>query len=220
MTWGALITSDDGTPFITEESTPISLQGKYSASGSTIATVTVTINTEDVVLPFAVATGDAYFTYKISGTTLTVNAQRRVGDSGNFTLTVYVFTTRAQIPPSWGIAIWDKNGKCILTNETRVLTDIQIIGTKGGSDSGFNLNTTKSGKWAIVPDLAGYVVGVIQTGGGPRPVQIQYAFTASYNGSTTSIKPVMSESPPTGSGNVSYIDSKCAIRAIDVSRYE
>lgn len=220
MTYGVLIASEDGTPYITEESTPISLQGKYSGSGNGSVTITANINTEDVTIPFCYATADAYFTYGISGNVITVSARQTVGQSTNFTAFLYLFTTREQVPPEWGVAIWDKNFKCILTNETRVLTDVRTIGTKGGADSGLNLNVNRVGKWAIVPDLAGYAVGVINTGQGPRPIQVQFSFTASYNGSVTAIKPVMNEAAPSGTGNISYIDSKCIIRAIDASRYD
>lgn len=216
MKWGALITADDGTEFITDESTPVSLQGIYSASGSRTVTLSVPVNTEDVVLPFCLSTGDTYFTYGISGSTLSVTAQSNDADSSAFTFTCYVFTTRAQTLPAWGAAIWDKNGKCILTNETRVLTDIVNIGTKGSTNSGMNLTSTRAGKWAILPEVAGFYVGVVQQ----RPFQIGCGFAARYNGSSTYIHPVMGSTVPAGGQLGTPLDMKTIVRAIDVSRYE
>lgn len=216
MNWGALITADDGTAFITDESTPISLQGIYTASGSRTVTQSIPVNTDDVVLPFCLATGDAYFTYGINGSILNVTAQTNDSNSSPFSFTCYVFTTRAQPVPAWGVAIWNKNGKCILTNETKVLTDVVNIGTKGGSSSGMNLTSTKAGKWAIIPEAAGFYVGVIQQ----RPFQIGVGFTARYNGSNTVITGIMGSTVPAGGQLGTPLDMKTAVRAIDVSRYE
>lgn len=220
MSWGALITADDGTPFITDESTPINLAGKYTNTGTSGASVSVTVDTSLVLLPFVLTNVEAYITYSISGSTLTVTAQQTVGKTDSVTLTVYLFSTKAQTPPAWGAAAWDKNGKCILTNETRVLTDVQIVGTKGQSTAGVNINTSKAGKWAIVPDWAGYIVGVVQTGGGPRPVQIYIGFTAVYNGATTRFYSIYAETPPTGMQSGNIINSMSALRIIDASRYD
>ncbi len=44
-----------------------------------------------------------------------------------------------------GIAIWDEQGVCILTNESKVLTDVQAIGTNGSDSTGFSINTTLAG---------------------------------------------------------------------------
>lgn len=216
MTWGALIAADDGTQFITEESMPISLQGIYTGSGTGYVTLTIPIKTDDVVLPFCLATGDIFFSYTISGTTLSVMARANSTDNAQFTVTCYVFTTQEQPLPAWGMALWDKNGKCILTNETKVLTDIVTIGTKGGGDSGLNLNSTRNGKWAILPELAGFYVGVYQQ----RPFQIGVGFAAKYNGSTTYIHGVMSTPVPPGGQLGTPLDAKTIVRAIDVSRYD
>lgn len=216
MTWGALIAADDGTQFITDDSTPISLQGIYSGSGSSYVTLTIPIKTEDVVLPFCLASGNIIFSYSISGTTLSVMARANSADTAQFTVTCYVFTTREQLLPAWGMAIWDRNGKCILTNETKVLTDIVTIGVKGSASSGLNLTSTRNGKWAILPELAGFYVGVYQQ----RPIQIAAGFTANYNGSTTVIKSILVTQPPHDAQLGAPLDTKTIVRAIDVSRYE
>lgn len=216
MNWGALITADDGTQFITDESTPVSLQGIYTASGSSLVTQVIPFDTSDVVLPFCISTGNTYFSYGISGNNIQVTAQAADTDSAAFIFTVYLFTTRAQPVPSWGVAIWDKSGKCILTNETKVLTDIQNLGTKGASDSGLGLTRTMAGKWAILPEVSGYIVGVIQQ----RPFQIGVAFASRYDGINSYINPVQSSSFPAGGQVTGSLDAKTIVRAINVSRYE
>ncbi|MDU3815812.1 MAG: hypothetical protein E7G60_05515 [Pantoea sp.] len=214
--FGALITADDGTSFITDESTPISLQGVYTKEGSSKVTQTITVNSEDVVLPFCVSTWNTFFSYNITGQTLTVNAFATSGDSSVFSFTCYVFTTRAQPIPKWGVAIWDTKGKCILTNETKVLTDIITVGQRGGANSGLNINQTLPGKIAILPDIAGFWVGVYMQ----RPIQIGLAMGARFDGKNTTIAPVTSSAPPSGAQMGAPLDSKVSVRAIDVSRYE
>lgn len=216
MSWGMLLTTDDGNTFITEESTPISLLGRYSSSGSRSVTINIAVNTDDVVLPFCVSTGDTFFSYSLIGSQLSVTATSNTSDESVFTFTCYVFTTREQPLPRWGMAIWDKNGKCILTNETRVLTDIVTIGTKGGSPSGLTLSVTRAGKWAILPELSGFYTGVYQQ----RPFQIGVGFAAKYDGSSTIIHPVMSGVVPPGSQLGTPLDAKTIVRAIDLSRYD
>lgn len=220
MTWGLYIAAADGTPYITDESEPISLVNKQTTTGTGSATVSLTVDSNLVALPFVVTSKEAYVTYSISGSTLTITATQQVGKSESLTLWVYLFSTQAQIPPAWGMAIWDKNGKCILTNETRVLTDVQVIGTKGQATAGVNINVTKAGKWAMVPDWAGYFVGVVSTGGGPRPVQIYVGFTAVYDGTNTHFYSFYAELPPTNiiSGNI--LNSMSALKVIDASRYD
>ncbi|MBU4683253.1 hypothetical protein KC222_14665 [Cedecea davisae] len=216
MSWGMLLTTNDGNTFITDESTPISLLGRYSSSGSRSVTINITVNTDDIVLPFCVSTGDTFFSYSLIGSSLSVTASSNTSDEAVFTFTCYVFTTREQPLPRWGMAIWDKNGKCILTNETRVLTDIVTIGTKGASPSGLTLSDTRPGKWAILPELSGFYIGVYQQ----RPFQIGVGFAAKYDGSTTKIHPVMAGTVPPGAQLGTPLDARTTVRAIDVSRYE
>lgn len=134
MAYGAYLSTDDGVEFFTTETTSIALDQKLTASGSgQFITVNATVKTEDIILPFCVTTGGpAFFEYSITGNDVTISARQTVGQYKNIGLEVYLFTTKAQIPPSWGMAIWDANGKCILTNETKILTDIRQIGVPGG----------------------------------------------------------------------------------------
>ncbi|MFD2022208.1 hypothetical protein ACFSKS_27355 [Pseudocitrobacter faecalis] len=90
------------------------------------------------------------------------------------------------------MAIWDANGKCILTNETRILTDLTQIGVPGGSaNNGVNINYTMAGKYAIVPQAAGYRVAVSSSG----TLQTPIGMCCYYNGTNTLISARMGEIP-------------------------
>ncbi|HFE0235244.1 TPA: hypothetical protein ACF8KN_004079 [Salmonella enterica] len=215
-TYGALLTTPDGVQFVTPNTTPIALEKKLTATGSGIATITTTFNTEDVVMPFCCTTGaEAYFTYTISGNTISVQARQTVGQSQSLTLHLYLFTTKAQVPPAWGMAIWDKNGKCILTNETKILTDITTGGIVGEVNSGVNLDITTTGKKAIAPQAAGFMVAVSSGGALQSPI----GNTCYFNGASSRMRTMLAETPPTG-WNRQVIDFKTSVKYIDASYYD
>ncbi|RQM37648.1 hypothetical protein EB241_14060 [Erwinia psidii] len=72
--------------------------------------------------------------------------------------TIYVFGAVVQTVPAWGIQINDSTGKCILTNETRVLRGINIVSPTGNAGTADYLNETVAGKKAIIPAQCGAVV--------------------------------------------------------------
>lgn len=221
MKYGVYIVSDDGVPYITPDSVPLNLLKKVVVTGSNSVVATIPCDTSLPVLPFAHTDSEAYLGYRVDSGSVTVTATKTIGTSGSITLTVYLFSTAPQPLPKWGMAIWDANGKCILTNETRVLNDVQIVGVKGDTaQSGANLNITKPGKWAMAPEAAGYLIGVVQTGGGPRPIQIYVGFTAVYNGASTHFYGIYAEYPPAGMQSGNIISSRAALRVIDASRYD
>lgn len=215
-TYGVYLTTTDGRPFITSDTTPVNLLGKYTASGYGSASVNVTIDPTVINIPFVLSDSPSGSSAAYSGNVLTVKSDRTDSTGGNVSIQVYVFSIKTPVPPKWGIALWNAAGKCILTNETRVLRDIATIGTKGDDNaSGSALNTTRQGKWAIQPDLAGVVSGVVNQ----RPFTIPVIFYAQFNGVNTTIGSVWAATPPT-SGQGTLTSTRNSVRAINASLYD
>ncbi|WP_238084527.1 hypothetical protein [Pseudescherichia vulneris] len=219
MDWGALLVTENGAPFITPQSIPLAMysrkQAAVFAGGAT--TISETFPAGRPVIPFAYTTVSCAASYTVSGNTCNVTFKNA---AGNGTVYVYFFTIFAQALPSWGIAIWDEQGTCILTNETRVLTDVQSIGTNGSDSAGFSINTTLAGKYGIVPATSGLATGVILDGG-TRPWSSQYFFSAVFNGGTTQIgQATTGGTAGSGVSNLVYHNMKNSVYALNLANYD
>ena len=220
MDWGALLVTENGAPFITPQSIPLAMYSRKQAAvfaGGASTVISETFPSGRPVIPFVYTTVSCTTSYTVSGNTCTVTFKN---SSGNGTAYVYFFTIFAQTLPSWGIAIWDEQGTCILTNETRVLTDVQAIGTNGSDSAGFSINTTLAGKYGIVPAMSGLATGVIMDGG-TRPWSSQYFFSAVFNGSTTQIAQALTGgSAGSGVSNLVYHNMKNSVYALNLANYD
>lgn len=190
--FGAMILMDNGNPFVTPQSTPFCLYGKYtfpSASNGSSQQVSqnIPINTSYPVMVFLKTTNTAQPTAVIShrvGSNIYISGVNPYNQS--FTLTVYIFAIFPQALPSWGFAIWDATGKLVLTNESRVLSDLQTVGTPG-ADGGINIDQTLSGSWAVSPAMLGSSI-IVNNNTQPPTIYNITAYTACrYNGSNTRI---------------------------------
>ncbi|HBC2891085.1 TPA: hypothetical protein JD321_005204, partial [Citrobacter freundii] len=99
--------------------------------------------------------------------------------------------------------------------ETKILTDITTGGVAGGDNSGVNLDITTTGKKAIVPQAAGFMVAVSSGGS----LQSAIGNTCYFNGSSTRMRTMLAETPPTG-WNRQVIDFKTSVKYIDVSYFD
>lgn len=221
MDWGALLVTENGAPFITPQSIPLAMYSKKSAAISTssgaVTTISQALPAGRPVIPFVYTTISCVVSYTVVGNVCNVTLSN---SSGAGTAYVYFFTIFQQTLPDWGIAIWDEQGVCILTNETRVLTDIQAIGTNGSDSAGFSINTTLSGKFGIVPSTSGLATGVI-IDGGTRPWSSQYFFSAVFNGTTTQIGQAMNGgSAGSGVSNLVYHNMKNSVYALNLANYD
>lgn len=158
--FGAMILMENGNPFVTPQSTPFCLYGKYTFNSSSNGSYQrvekyVSISSNYPVMVFIKTTNTAQPTpviaYRIGGNIYIsgVNPYNQ-----GFNLTAYVFAIFEQSLPSWGFAIWDASGKLVLTNESRVLSDLKTVGTPGKS-GGINIDQTLSGSWAVSPSKLG-----------------------------------------------------------------
>lgn len=104
----------------------------------------------------------------------------------SFTLTAYVFAIFPQTLPAWGFAIWDATGKLVLTNESRVLSDLQTVGT-AGANGGINIDQTLSGSWAVAPAQLGQTIITNNATKPPTIYTINAYSSCRFNGGSTRI---------------------------------
>ncbi|NYA45718.1 hypothetical protein HZI31_20700 [Serratia fonticola] len=221
--WGAFLLTDTGAPFYTPDSTPLALKGKasassYSANGYQIASVSMSVDASRPWTVFIYTTQAAYCTVSRVGNVVTVTSSNPVNLAHD--LTAYFFSIFPQSVPKWGIVIWDEQGRCILTNETRVLTDISALGIEGNINAGTGIDQTLQGKYAVQPNNTGFATGVIHTGQQPRPWSSDISFTAIYNGNTTRIASGVKYTAPGSVQGLSYSNKRTRAMILDVSRYD
>jgi len=136
------------------------------------------------------------------------------------TVNVFIFGYQFQPIPAWGIQINDSQGRCILTNESKVLRDVQNIGDSGNANnSGYVINQTLSGQWAVAPTMTGYFAGVNNSSGQPIPVVARFCSSARFNGSTTQIASGYLGNIDGNASNATYTNYRNRITAINVARY-
>lgn len=194
--FGALIVTESGNALVTPQYYPLTLYQKVSVTstsggGAQTATVTITLpNSWGMVLPFAgsskPAQGFVALAVTRRGNAITFTGYNMFDSV--YTMHCFVFTQFEQsIPASgYGLAIWDAAGRLILTNESRVLTDMTTIGTQGSAGAGINIDTSIVGRYAVSPELSGVVYYRVDAGG--HIVPIPAAFEASFDGINTHLR--------------------------------
>ena len=224
--FGVLLSTGSGNPFITPSSIPMSMYGKYTAQSSSnggnsqAAVGEIPWNDAWPAMVFLKSTmpGAALGSYKASG---------RIGFSGStvnsapFTLTAYVFGIFPQTAPAWGLCVWDENGEVILTNETRVLTDLVTVGAVGvNGQSGVTMDITLAGSYAVCPKIHGSTLFQNLNAGTGQPIIVNVtAFTsAAFDGSGTRFTAALTQYP--GGNPVGNTDTMCDLVAINTAAYD
>ena len=220
MAYGALLTDANGVPFYIGDTMPITLIEKRTVTASvglldlftsdgSVRYVFVNSNTPQggglVTCEALEVSGNAW-RLRLAGPTRAIN--------------IYIFGYQYQPIPSWGIQINDEQGRCILTNETKVLRDVQNIGdSTNPNNSGYVLNTTLNGQWAVAPVYTGYFSGVNNSTGQPIPVVAQFASSARFNGSTTQVANGYIGNVDGSASNATWYNYRNRLTAINVARY-
>ncbi|WP_241170036.1 hypothetical protein [Citrobacter freundii] len=196
--YGALISLPNGNPFITPDSTPMTLYRKVTvnstlASDFNSATASVVINGQKGGIVFARTSAAAKISASKNGNTFSVSASNY--RSSSFVLEAYFFAIYPLTLPAWGVAIWDAEGTLVLTNESRVLSDLTTIGSPGAAMGGLNIDTYMAGKWAVNPMGLGSVLLHAGSAPGGQPIiQPVDVGTGCFNeGAGTRIKGLSSE---------------------------
>lgn len=222
--FGVLLSTGSGQPFITPASTPMALHGKYVINSTLTNGVhsvagsipwnparPVMIFVKSTAVGTALGTGKTASAYLFSGTS-------RVGA---FTLTAYAFGIFPQTMPDWGLCIWNGAGEVVLTNETRVLSDLVTVGQFGVSHQyGINMDITLPGSYAVCPVTHGAILFQVPNPSGPGPIIVPVTTytSAAYINGTTRFTAASSDSP--GGGSVGSIDSGCILTAINTAAYD
>lgn len=171
--YGALISLPNGNPFITPDSTPMTLYRKVTVNSTfggnfNSASASVTIDGQKGGIAFARTSAPAKISASKSGNTFSVDASNYRGSA--FVLEAYFFAIYPLTLPAWGVAIWDAEGTLVLTNESRVLSDLTTIGSPGAVSGGLNIDTYMAGKWAVNPMGLGSVILHAGSAPGGQPI--------------------------------------------------
>ncbi len=223
MAFGAMLSDTEGNPFYIDDTMPLCLISKQQltldTSGGTWSSASIHANDGSIRFVFWDSpNSDTYAYYQLNKTTNTWQIAAASKTASVFTVNVYIFGYKYQTPPKWGMAIWDANKNCIITNETKVLRGVTPVGTEGSESSGYNIDTNLVGRWAIAPVLTGMVAGVINSGV-IRPWSATYYGSSYFNGSVTRIRSVPTDTASGGVQNITYYNTRTRIMAVDISRY-
>lgn len=226
MAYGAILTDAAGVPFYIGDTMPLTLLEKRVLNVPSVSGSGAVINlfSNDGVIRFVFvnsngAQGNGQNTCEALELSGGVWSLRCAGAAR--TVSVYIFGYQFQPIPAWGIQINDSQGRCILTNETKVLRDVQKLGDEGSdAGSGFTANFTLNGEWAVAPAYTGSYVGTVSQGGQVYPVVAQYASSARFNGSTTQITSGYIGNLNTGGGGTGTLTNyRNRLVAVNVQRY-
>lgn len=221
--YGAMILMDNGNPFVTPQSTPFCLYRKVvvdSVANGTAhgASASILLDATYSAIAFCRTSDTAQPTYVSairSGSNIMVGSGNPYGQAHR--LTAYIFAIFPQTLPNWGIAIWDAAGKLVLTNESRVLSDLVTIGTPG-SNGGINIDQTLSGSYAVCPGILGSTLIQVMVQGQPQVIAAIAYTGCRYNGSTSRISAASSSN---ASGSVvGNTNNGNAIIAIKTDAYD
>lgn len=219
--FGALISLDNGNPFITPNSTPFCLYRRVTVNSTSTggnyqgATMDIPIDASYPAIVFCKTSKAATVGATRVGNVIRVGSSNPSGEA--HTLTAYVFAIFPQTLPAWGMAIWDESGKLVLTNESRVLSDLVTIGTPG-ANGGINIDQTLTGSYAVAPAILGSTLWQTYVQGQPVIINVTAYAGALFNGSTTRINAQASQ---TGQGSaVGGTNTGVAITAINTAAYD
>ncbi|MEX3021478.1 hypothetical protein AB4K05_17955 [Kluyvera sp. STS39-E] len=220
MSYGILLATSSGEVWVSPESIPLALLAKKSVTISNPSAVTSVTQSYDVnqpIIPFVYTTAEGALWANISNGVCTVSLTHAVAGTR---MDVYFFSIFPQPLPEYGLAIWDANEVCILTNETKTLADLVKVGGSGtASDNGINTNTLKAGKWGCIPEYLGIAVGVINDPY-PRPWQSNIRVIARREGTGTRIIAYSDAGSSTGVSNVSFTNGHGNVVVTQVDMYD
>ncbi|HBM9318448.1 TPA: hypothetical protein L0121_005008, partial [Citrobacter freundii] len=132
------------------------------------ASASVAIDCQKGGIAFARTSAPAKISASKTGNTFSVDASNYRGLA--FVLEAYFFAIYPLTLPAWGVAIWDAEGTLVLTNESRVLSDLTTIGSPGAAMGGLNIDTYMAGKWAVNPMGLGSVLLHAGSAPGGQPI--------------------------------------------------
>ena len=221
--YGTLISLPNGNPFITPDSTPMTLYRKVTVNSTfggnfNSASASVTIDGQKGGIAFARTSAPAKISASKSGNTFSVDASNYRGVA--FVLEAYFFAIYPLTLPAWGVAIWDAEGTLVLTNESRVLSDLTTIGSPGAVSGGLNIDTYMAGKWAVNPMGLGSVILHAGSAPGGQPIFQSVDVGTGCHDDTGGTR-IRGQSSTTASGSsIGSTNSGIVITAINTAAYD
>ena len=153
-----------------------------------------------------------------SGNTFSVDASNYRRSA--FVLEAYFFAIYPLTLPAWGVAIWDAEGTLVLTNESRVLSDLTTIGSPGAATGGLNIDTYMAGKWAVNPMGLGSVILHAGSAPGGQPIFQSVDVGTGCHDDTGGTR-IRGQSSTTASGSsIGSTNSGIVITAINTAAYD
>lgn len=223
MTYGVLLKNTSNQVWVSPESVPLALLAKKRvvvSNPQAYTTITQAYDVNKPIIPFVWINGEGKLWYETNNGVCTITAWNT---TTNAAIEAYFFSISPQPMPAsrYGIAIWDADQNLILTHETKTLTDINKIGGTGSaSDNGINTDVTLSGKWGVIPEILGAIVGVINDPT-PRPFQSTVRAMAQASGSNTRIRGFGDGGRPGGGvSGLTYINGHTNVTALKVGDYD
>lgn len=215
--YGAMI-DVNGNPFITPNSTPFALYTRSEFNSYANGNTQETNNVSYIDLPadypvsvFCRTEGNsspAGIVSYLDGRRIRILSNSR---GSAYKLIAYVFAIFPQTLPRWGMAIWNASGELILTNETKVLSDLETV------PGGININTSKGGAWASSGGQAGSVIILVpQPGGGSFPQSFPILTGCRYDGTNTYFQAFQTQEGQTQG----YTDNGTSITVINTANYD
>ncbi|BBL31193.1 hypothetical protein [Pantoea ananatis] len=223
MDFGVALSDNSGNPFYIKGTMPLTLMGKQTFSIPSGGLGSAVVHENDNVLRlfyYDASGGDGYAFY--SRDTQNRGVLTYGGNNRACVITLYTFGYQYQNPPKFGIGIFDNASprRCIIHNQSKVLSNVQNLGTEGDENAGYKISVNLSGRWAISPVMTGVITGVINQGGQAYPFQSVFYARSLYDGSNSAIASILDKGVPTGGvSNVTYSNFRNRIFAVDMSRY-
>lgn len=221
--YGAMILLDNGNPFVTPQSTPFCLYRKVvvNSDGNGVAYAEIPIDPGYPAMAFCRISNTNAPTFTSvgrAGGVIRVSSGTPAGAPKTpHTLTAYIFAIFPQTLPAWGFAIWDAAGKLVLTNESRVLSDLVTVGTPG-TGGGINIDQTLAGSWAVAPATLGMSLWQVMVQGQPVIISMMAYTGCRFDGVNTRINAVgnqIGQGSPSGGSNTGI-----TLTAINTAAYD
>ncbi|MDC9588344.1 hypothetical protein PSI23_03185 [Xenorhabdus sp. XENO-10] len=187
MDWGAFLTTNEGVPWWTPKTTPLSFVRKASVTiGRWHDSIDTHISTTQPCMAFMCArTGNVL--NAPYGELMSNNGRWRIELSAPearppVSCDIYIFTLVYPQPvPDWGIAVWDESGKCVITSDTKPLVIEGEYST--------NQQMTLQGKKAILTQTTGWISSTVDSPDEPLLKYVDTSFSAFFNGQSTQFIP-------------------------------
>ncbi|MGP2519078.1 hypothetical protein ACTUSX_04220 [Pantoea ananatis] len=223
MDFGVALSDNSGNPFYIKGTMPLTLMGKQTFSIPSGGLGSAVVHENDNVLRlfyYDASGGDGYAFY--SRDTQNRGVLTYGGNNRACVITLYIFGYQYQNPPKFGIGIFDNASprRCVIHNQSKVLSNVQNLGTEGDENAGYKISVNLPGRWAISPIMTGLITGVINQGGQAYPFQSVFYARSLYDGNSSAIASILDKGVPSGGvSNVTYSNFRNRIFAVDMSRY-